>query len=97
MPDIPFTQYMRPDGRSLERLFGRTKDVTIDRPDHVADKAQQIIAAGYRFECEILSTGEVSLTITDDEADHAIEVVPNGPGMGEAVDRLVLGFALPVV
>ena len=39
-------------------------------------------------------TSEVSLTITDDESDHAVEVVPNGPGMGEAVDRLVLGFAL---
>lgn len=92
MPDIPFTQYLRP-GTS----FTGCKPVAIDRPDHVADKAKQIIAAGYRFECEILTTGEVSLTITDDEADHAIEVVPNGPGMGEAVDRLVLGFALPAV
>ena len=46
MPSIPFTQYMRP-GLS----FRKSQIVAIDRPNHVADKAEQIIAAGYRFEC----------------------------------------------
>ena len=90
MPTIHFTQYMHPS-----KYCPRCMRVPIDRPDHVADKAEQIIAAAYRFECEILTTGEVSLTITGVEADHAIEVVPNGPGMGEAVGRLVVGFEVP--
>lgn len=81
---IPFTQFLRPDGRRAS--------VAIIRPAPVLEKASAIIAAGFRFECEELATGHASLTIADDEGDHAIEVVVNGPGVPEAVDRLVLGF-----
>jgi hypothetical protein len=88
MPDIPFTQYLRPDGR--------INPVTIDVSDEVHAKAMRIIAAGYRFECEHLTPGYASLTIFDpeDEVDVAIEVVPNGPEVPEAVNRMVLGFKL---
>lgn len=34
MPEIPFTQYLRPDGHPIE--------VTIDRPQEVYDKAIEI-------------------------------------------------------
>lgn len=81
--DIPFTQYMRPDGRAVP--------VMIARPVDIAEKARSIIARGLCFECEHLTTGDVSLTITDpDEGDVDIEVVPNGPDVPAAVDRLVL-------
>lgn len=85
---IRFTQYLRPDGR-------RTP-VSIERPAEVAAKARAIIAAGYRLECECLGDrgDNVSFTITNNDADHACEVVPNGPGVPDAVDKLILGFKL---
>ena len=84
MPSIPFTQYLMPDGK---------KAVTIDRPDDIAAKAREIIARGFRFECEMLSDRKsISLTITDpDEGDLDIEVVQNGPDV-PPVDRMVLRF-----
>jgi hypothetical protein len=86
MADIPFTQYLMPNGRK--------SPVLIDRPDDVAAKAQAIIERGYRFECEMLSDYRtVSLTITDDDDDHEIEVCPNGPEVPKRIDAMVLRFA----
>lgn len=86
MAEIPFTQYVLPDGRQ--------KPVSIEVACDVAEKAASIIASGLRFECEILRTGHVSLTIHDpDEGDDvAIKVLPNGPGITEAVEAMVRGF-----
>lgn len=80
---IPFTQYLLPDGRK--------KSVSIERPDEIETRARRLIDAGYRFECEVLTTGDISLTVVDpyDEGDIAIEVVSNGPEVPVAVDRLV--------
>lgn len=84
---VPFTQYLRPNGRAVP--------VKIEVADDAALKARKIIDFGLEFECEVLSTGEVSLTITDPEdGDLDIEVVPNGPGMREAVERLIDRFRL---
>lgn len=81
--EIRFTQYLRPDGRK--------RVVSIERPASVVEAAHKLIKAGYRFECEELSTGHASLTVVDpdDEGDIAIQVVPNGPAVPDAVDRLV--------
>ena len=89
MTDIKFTQYMRPDGRPVEAL--------IDRPSPIANKANQIIDAGYRLGIEVLMTGQVSLSIHDLEAeeDVAIEVVPNGPQIPVAVDQMIREFDIP--
>ena len=86
---IPFTQFLIPDGR--------TREVSIARSKEVERKAQQILAAGFVFECEHLSTGDVSFTITDGaKGDVAVEICPNGPAVPEAVDRLVGDFDLEV-
>jgi len=85
--EIPFTQYKLP--------HGRTESVSIERYGQVARKAEQIIAKGLHFECEILPTGEVSLTITDEkEGDLAIELCPNGPEVNQAIDKLIAEFPL---
>lgn len=81
---IPFTQYLRPNGRAIE--------VTINRPKEIYDKAIDIIKAGYHFEAEVLTTGQVSLTISDNDGDHDIEVVDNGPEVPLAVDRMINRF-----
>lgn len=84
---ISFTQFLRPNGEQ--------RPVTIDRPAAIEAKAQQIVDAGYRFECEELSTGAVSLTISDGEDDLAMELCANGPAVPVAVDKLVSEFEIP--
>jgi len=84
---IPFTQYMLPDGRP--------RPTWIDRPAEIKALADRFIAAGGRYECEILTTGEVCFTavLCDpsdfDEPPVAIEICTNGPDVPAKVDRLV--------
>ena len=82
---IPFTQYLRPNGRKQQ--------VEWDGTDEQEKLASEFIARGGWYECEELSTGHASLTacfIVDDEPqDIAIEVVMNGPAVVDAVDRLI--------
>jgi hypothetical protein len=66
--------------------------MTVLRPKRIADMAQQVIGEGYGFEAEVLQNGEVSLTIANNDGDHEIEVVPNGPGVVLALDRMVERF-----
>jgi hypothetical protein len=88
---IPFTQYLRPDGRQ--------KGVNIARPPEVEALASSLIAKHCVFEVEELTTGEASLTcecVDPEDGDSvtlAIEVVPNGPEVPAAVDRLVQAAA----
>lgn len=84
---IQFTQYVMP--------HGHPRRVTIDRPIPVVDQARKLIEIGCRLEAEVLTTGEVSFTV-EREMDNngptdflASEIVPNGPGVAEAVDRLI--------
>ena len=89
---IMFTQYLLP--------YGRRQTICIDRPERIAAKADTIRKAGYRFEVEILTTGEVSLTIVgkpldediDEELDVAIRIVENGPCIVSAIDEMVSAF-----
>lgn len=86
MTEIPFTQYLLPDGR-------RTS-VMIDRPEAVAKLAQQIMAYGYVFECEMLSDYKtVSFTITSDDGDTDGEICINGPMVPERIDAMIVRFA----
>ena len=81
---IPFTQYLRPNGRKTP--------VEVERPSEVESKAFALIEKGYVFECEQLTTGDVALTLYDphEELDVGIRVVSNGPAVLEAVDELVI-------
>lgn len=82
--EIPFIQYLRPNGSKRE--------IFIERPDKIYKKAMAIIDAGYRFEIEVLTTDLVSMTISNDEADHDMEIVRNGPYVPVAVDRMISRF-----
>lgn len=88
MSDIPFTQYLRPNGRRAE--------VSIDRPNEISDLAAKIIDRGFRLECEELSTGHCSFTIVGPDDDECIEVVMNGPGVPPAIDRMIKRFAAKI-
>lgn len=65
---VPFTNYQRPDGRREETAM----PVAIE----LSDKVDQILAKGYKFESEYLSTGDWSFTITDpEEGDLSMEIL----------------------
>ena len=84
MPDIPFTQFLFPDGAPRAMLVDRSVDI--------ATKADAVIKRGGRFEIEVLSNGVVSMTVEhrDHEIPVAIQLSPNGPPVLEAVDVLVM-------
>ena len=84
---VYFTQFLRPDGRRNE--------VQIPRPAPVVAAADFLDARGYSLQCEVLQTGQVSLTVFSGELeeDVAIELCENGPDVLDAVDRLILGAA----
>jgi hypothetical protein len=83
---VEFTQYLRPDGR--------TKPATINVADDLSTHIEVIKRMGARLECEVLMPDMVSLTISDPELeeDFDMELVPNGPGVLDAVDRLIRRF-----
>ena len=89
MPEIPFIQFMRPNGRQVDAL--------IDRPQEIYDKAMKILEAGYGFTCEQLMNGMISLTISENDGegeDAAIELCKNTKAVPIAVDKLVTEFIL---
>lgn len=86
MPRIFFAQYLPPNGEA--------RVIQIDRPANVCAKADAIIAAGFSLCSEILTTGQVAFTISDQDDDYAIQVCANGPGIPPTVDRLILGFEI---
>ena len=83
---VPFTQYLLP--------YGRKREVWIELCESVGTSAQTLIDRGCRFECELLRTGQVSLTAEMDDEDGetavlAMRVIPNGPGVRAAVESLI--------
>lgn len=89
---IPFTQYLRPNGQPVP--------MAIDRAPEIEALAERVRQQGGFFAIEVLTTGHVSMTVeTHDEEGEtiAIEVVENGPGVCEAVDRLVQTAAARLV
>jgi len=84
-PIIPFTQFLRPDCRK--------RPVVIDHTPEIEAAAQDFIRRGGWFECEVLTTGHISLTacwdMPDGDNDIVIELCSNDEAVPDAVARLV--------
>lgn len=82
---IPFTQYLLPNGRR--------RDEAIERPAEIETIANRFIKSGGRYECEVLTTGHVSLTavkeVDGEDQDVEIVVCSNDATIPEKVDELV--------
>jgi hypothetical protein len=78
---IPFTQYLRPDGRE--------RAVEVDMPLPIEHLAFTFIKAGGRYECEELRTGSVVFTAVYGDDDIAMEICQNGPDVPYAVEMIV--------
>ena len=80
---VDVMQYLKPDGRQTP--------ATVELPDAHKKAYQRMIDSGCRFEAEVLTTGEVSMTVSDGEEDIDINVSENGPlvlvGMSEMLER----------
>jgi anti-sigma regulatory factor (Ser/Thr protein kinase) len=70
---------------------GMEHKATTDLPDEASEDYKNMVKSGCRFEAEILTTGEVSVTISDGDQDIDISVTSNGPevpaGMVEMLKR----------
>ena len=85
--DLWFTQYLMPDGRPVK--------VKTRVALGLRDKAELIVAAGFKFEIEMLQTGAISITIGDgllDSGDYAHEVCANGPPVVTAIEKMISEF-----
>jgi hypothetical protein len=78
---VAVTQFLKPDGirRNLQIKLSRDYE----------KKAAQIINDGYCFECEVLSTLEVSFSISNGEEDVYIEIAEKRPGALEALEKVI--------
>jgi hypothetical protein len=83
---VPFTQYILPNGKK--------RDLLMPASPEVMNKAGKILAEGYRFEIEILRTGEVSATIMDpiQEVDADIIIVENDERCPRKVCAMIMRF-----
>lgn len=85
--DVPFTQFLMPDGRTRKSWIRRTPEI--------GSVAHDLLSRGVRFEIEILQTRDVSMTAERDDADGEVEVLAhriceNGPELPGVVDELVI-------
>ena len=83
-----WTQYLLPDGRQ--------KPTTFEVADDLGPQLAEINAVGARLEVEMLTTGQVSVTIVDPqiEEDFDIEIISNGPPVPKAIDKMIRRFSL---
>jgi hypothetical protein len=75
------TQFLQPNGLQIM--------ATVDLPMSVKANYLDMLQCKCRLEAEIISTDEVSLTVTSEEYDVDIEVVGNGPVVIEALTRML--------
>ena len=83
---ITFIQYLRPDGRKRP-LSIEVQCATGEMADFLTDNYMA------RFEVEVLTTGEVAMSVERDNLGEvdvlANVIVPNGPSVPKAVEELV--------
>lgn len=78
---MTFVQFLLPNGRQRQNSIEVSPEAEV--------MAREVQAAGFRFEIELLATGDVSAECCDDVRELAGFVRENGPGMREAVEKLV--------
>ena len=79
--EVEVIQFLMPHGR---RIKNATNIPCRHREAYLAMKE-----AGCELQAEMLMTREVSLTISDGEEDVDIRVVPNGPGVQQAIGEML--------
>ena len=84
--ELSVTQFVRPDGHK--------KPISCTIADDLAGKVQAMEDAGLRVTAEVIGPN-VSFCIENFEEDLACEIVPNGPGILQAVEKMIREFDWP--
>lgn len=74
-------QYLRPDGRRRRQV--------VDLDDELKGAYKNMTVADCFFEAEELTTGEISITISDADRDVDIRIVENGPPVIAAMEEML--------
>ena len=84
---VEFTQYCLPNGRRMKQRFHCAPEIEAI--------AARFIASGGRYECEVLRTGEISLTavkeVNGEDQDVALVLCKKGDEgtVGDKVNELI--------
>lgn len=87
---VPFVQFVLPEGRRTDTFFNTVRE-------EVWEKANEILNEGFEFQCEVLSDGTGSFTVSDDDGDYTIRLVSNAgsnPDVISVVEDMILKFDL---
>ena len=81
MKEIKFKQFLFPDGRE--------KEVTIERPEPIADRAGVLQDNGFLLEIEN-NNGQIWMSCVNHETEVSFDrFVSNGPEVPESVDSMI--------
>lgn len=83
---VKFIQYLRPNAE--------TREIYISQPPETTAMADAIRKHGGRLTAEVVEVGIVSLACEynhpeEGETDIVLELVKNGPGMSDGVNRMI--------
>ena len=81
---VQAVQYLRPDGHK--------KLIVTELPIYSRKSYERMLEQGLWFELEVLTTGEVSITVSNDKTDVDCEVVANGPEVHRAMLKMLSNF-----
>lgn len=84
--ELAFTQFLRPDGRR--------EPVLTDIDDRFAAKVGTILGGGFRFEIEVLMTGQIHMTISDPLADYCNRLCANDEAVTKNIESMIEEFDL---
>lgn len=78
---VSVVEFLMPDGR--------TRNVTTELPIETESLYRDMVAAGCRFEAEMLQTGKVSVTITKEGEDVDIEITMDCSSIQKAMAAML--------
>jgi len=85
--ELNVTQFIRPDGEQ--------RPISCTVSDELSGKIRAMEDAGLRVTAEVIGPN-VSFCIENFEEDLVCEIVPNGPGIVQALEKIVREFDWPV-
>lgn len=85
---VDVTQFLLPNGEQRKRIW--------ELPGVIPEQVEKIRSCGARLTAEVLTTGEVSVCIEDEDIgdDFDIRVIPNGPAVPEATTTMINNFCV---
>lgn len=84
MKTIPVIQFIRPYGKQAHEFISVSNEAS--------NKYDELHKAGLQITSEVLSTGQVSLCLSDNQEDYDIRICSNGPKVKQSIEDMLLRF-----